>query len=323
MKVFKTFFIISLILLFSCDNNRFGVPGKPDKNISIYRFDQEFYKTGTSSDSTYLDLYANNIMEVGEPGSKMYLDFSGIFRTDPEVKQLYNDCQESFSDVSDIENQLTWAFFRLQYFLPEITVPKVYMHISGFGESIISANGILSASIDKYLGKDYPIYQSIYQPYQTLRFSREKLVADYMNGWIRSELTEEKMLEQERLLDYMVYEGKLLFLLKVILPDEKLENLIGFSSKQLQWCEANEKNIWDSILKLQHLYSTDRLVIAKYINEAPNTAFFPEDSPGRAAIWIGYQIVQSYMDKNTNITLKELMFKTKSQDILSGSTYHP
>ncbi|MCK9311297.1 MAG: DUF2268 domain-containing putative Zn-dependent protease [Bacteroidales bacterium] len=310
------------ITLLSCSEGRFDVPGKPTHPISINRFDQTFFKTGNSPDSAFLDLYANQIMEVGEPGSPMFREFDSIFRHDGQMRKIYSDCQNVFNDISPIEGKLTWAFYRLHYFFPDIPYPKVYMHLSGFGQSIVSAPNILSAGIDKYLGPDYPIYQTLYYPFQIQRMYPNKIVSDYITGWIRSEFTEESLMDQQRLLDYMIYEGKILFFVKVLLPDETMENITGFNKEQLNWCTTNEKKMWDAILKLKHLYSTDQLVISKYIGECSSTSFFPDSSPGRAIIWTGYKIVEAYMNKEQDVTIQKLL-KAKTQDILAKSLYHP
>lgn len=315
--------IILLITLVGCAGNRYEVPGKPEQNISIQRFDKTFYETGLYSDTAFLNLYANEIMEVGEPGSTMFQNFDSIFRTDKDIKKLYTDCQKTFSDVSDIEEELTWGFHRLRYFFPNIPIPRVYMHIAGYGESIVSAPGILSADIDKYLGTDYDVYKSLFSPYQTVRMYPEKLTSDYMTGWVRSELTEYKLMDNQRLLDFMIYEGKILFLIQILLPDESMENLSGFTTEQLDWVETNEKNMWNALLQLQHLYVKDVNILAKYIREAPFTAYFSQESPGRAIIWTGYKIVSAYMEKNPKVSVQDLMLKTKAQDVLKGADYHP
>ena len=310
-----------LLLLVSCNTSRFEVPGNPTQNIVIERFDKVFYEKGLSLDTTFLNFYANQIMEVGEPGSKMFKQFESIFRNDKEIEKLYNDCQRTFKDVSKIESELTWAFYRLHYFFPEIPIPKVYMHIAGFGESIVSAPNMLSASIDKYLGKDYDIYSTLFDPYQSQRMYPEKLPVDYVTGWVRSELTEDKLLKDHRLLDYMIYEGKISYLIRILMPEENLENITGLNTQQLAWCSKNERNMWETMSKLQHLNSKDTKVISKYIDEAPFTTFFPQDSPGRAATWVGYRIVESYMEKNSKVSLKDLLLKTKAEDILKRSNY--
>ena len=319
----KIFGSLLLLTLMGCVGSRYEVPGKPENNITIQRFDRTFYETGLWPDSAFLNLYANEIMEVGEPGSKMFQQFESVFRNDKDLKKLYHDCQKTFSDVSDIEEELSWGFHRMQYFFPNIPIPKVYMHIAGYGESIVSAPGILSADIDKYLGKDYDPYKSFFSPYQIVRMYPEKLTADYLTGWVRSELTEYKLMDNQRLLDFMIYEGKMLFLMKILLPDESMENLSGFTTEQLDWLSVNEKNMWGTMTQLQHLYSTDISIIAKYIREAPYTAFFSAESPGRAAVWTGYRIVSAYMEKNPKATVQSLLLKAKAQDVLKGADYRP
>jgi len=311
------------ISLLSCrQTERHEVPGTPSHRITINRFDQDFYTTGSSKDSIFLDLYANQIMEVGEPGTPMFQQFDSIFRNDKQMRQIYEDCQTAFKDVKPIEEKLTWAFHRLHYLFPDIPYPKVYMHISGFGESIVSAPGILSASIDKYLGSKYPLYETLFNPYQVERMNPDKIVSDYMTGWVRSEFTEESMVNQQRLLDYMIYEGKLLYFMKVLLPDEKMENLSGFNTEQLIWCTKNEKKLWDTIIKLQHLYNTDPLVINKYISDSPTTSIFPKEAPRRAVVWTGLRIIDKYMENKPDVTIQSL-FKTDATVILSESLYHP
>jgi len=321
MKKLLGFFI--LITLFSCKKTeRSIVPDKPAHAITIIRFDQTFFKTGSSPDSLFMDLYANQIMKVGEPGTPLFNQFDSIFRRDNQMRQIYNDCQVVFKNVSPIEDKLTLAFQRLNSYFPDIPYPKVYMHISGFGESIVSAPGILSASIDKYLGSDYELYKTLFNPYQTQRMYPEKIVADYMTGWVRSEFTEATMIKQQRLLDYMIYEGKIIYLMTLLLPDESMENITSFNKDQMDWCKKNEKNIWEAIMKLQHLYSTDPLVISKYLRESPRTTFFPAKSPGRAVVWTGFRIVEKFMNKKPDVSIQEL-FKTDAQAILSESLYHP
>jgi hypothetical protein len=311
------------LLLVGCRESRFSVPGYPSHQVSIERFDQDFQTEDPTVDSAFLYLYATSIMEVGEPGSKLYKDFYTIFHNDPDVANLYDSCETTFLDVSQLEEDLSWAFHRLTYFFPHMTIPTVYMHISGYGESIVSAPGMLSASLDKYLGANHPMYSILYEPYQYRRMVPEKLLSDYLMGWIRSEWTLERMIQKDRLLDHMIYEGKIAFLTSIVLPDEPLERVLAFTPEELAWCKANERMLWKSLLDNQMLYTTDKLNIAKFIEEGPSTAFFPDESPARAVTWLGYRIVEAYMLQNDAATPSELMDMVDAQALLSSSLYHP
>ena len=72
-----------------------------------------------------------------------------------------------------------------------------------------------------------------------------------------------------------------------------------------------------------HIFSTDLMTMNKYINDAPFTSTISQESPGRLGIWVGWQIVNEYMKKNSDISLKELIQSTDYQNILTQSEYNP
>jgi hypothetical protein len=128
---------------------------------------------------------------------------------------------------------------------------------------------------------------------------------------------------ENRLLDNIVYRGKVMYLLSVFMPNEKPEILIGYSPDQWSWCKKYEKSVWTSIIDQKHLFSTDLMLINKYMNDAPFTSTVSQESPGRLGTFIGWQIVKSYMDKNNKIGLKDLMNEADSQKLLENSGYRP
>ena len=111
--------------------------------------------------------------------------------------------------------------------------------------------------------------------------------------------------------------------MSVFMPEEKPERIIGYSAEQLKWSKTNEKQIWSTIIEQKHLFSTDLMLIRKYVNDGPFTAPISQESPGRLGTWVGLQIVESYMQKNKNVTLKDLMNENNYQKILENSEYKP
>ena len=72
------------------------------------------------------------------------------------------------------------------------------------------------------------------------------------------------------------------------------------------------------------LYSSDSDLDARFINVAPFSKFYQAsdgDSPGRIGVWIGWQIVRSYM-RNNDVTLQELI-AVSPEDIYKKSKYKP
>ena len=59
------------------------------------------------------------------------------------------------------------------------------------------------------------------------------------------------------------------------------------------------------------------------MNEGPFTAEVTQDSPGRLGLWVGWQIVKSYMHHNQDITIHDLINEGDAQKILEQSFYKP
>jgi hypothetical protein len=49
----------------------------------------------------------------------------------------------------------------------------------------------------------------------------------------------------------------------------------------------------------------------------------PRESPGKAANWIGWQIVKAYMERHPNTSFQQLLAIESPQMILDGSNYRP
>jgi uncharacterized protein YjaZ len=64
-------------------------------------------------------------------------------------------------------------------------------------------------------------------------------------------------------------------------------------------------------------------MIRKLTGEAPFTSYFSKESPGRAGVWLGFRIVESYMMKNPGIKIEEMIKNTNVQGILEKAKYSP
>jgi hypothetical protein len=316
--------VLSLLLFSACQQkDRLQVPGKPTHQIKINRFDQDFRTMSENIDTAFYNFYATNIMFMGKPGTESFEKYGQYFQTEPNYLKLYDDCQKVFPTVEPIEEKLTWAFYRLTYFFPKMTIPKVYTHISLFSYSTITTPTMLSVSLDKYLGPDYPEYKSRFVPYLRQRMYPEKIVTDYMTAWIRSEFPANKFVEKDYLLDKLIYEGKIAYLMTLILPDEPLERVLSFTPEALKWCQKNEKQKWEAFIKMHQLFSTNRTTIANYLSDSPTNFYFKEESPGRALIYFSMRVVESFMKHDKSVSVKKLMNNTDALYILQHSYYHP
>jgi hypothetical protein len=59
------------------------------------------------------------------------------------------------------ERELIKAFKYYQYHFPYKELPVIYTMISGFNQSVVTAENIIGVSLDKYLGRDYNYYHQL------------------------------------------------------------------------------------------------------------------------------------------------------------------
>ena len=129
--------------------------------------------------------------------------------------------------------------------------------------------------------------------------------------------------EAENVLAEIIHEGKLKYFEKCMLPGVSDELIFGFTPGQMKFCRNNEGQMWLYLIENDLLFKTDRFLIRKLTGEAPFTSFFTNESPGKAAVWIGFRIVESYMMTNPGVKPETLMNDTAVQQILEKAKYDP
>jgi len=299
------------------------------QNFNIIRFDTDLYKylTQNKSDSFlqdhkgFLDVFGAGILAIGNTDSAdFYLRLKDFF-SEPTLMGIYKDEQEKFADLKKINRELSNGLYVLLQNFPQIKPPKVYMHVSGFGRNVVVTDDILSLSADKYLGSDYPVYQNHFYDYQRRLMSPDRIVPDYLLGFMLANLPFSG--NEDVLLDRILYEGKLRYILSQLLPKRQEWEYVGYDKDQYKWCSQHKSQIWSTILENHHLFNSSSISTNQYLREAPHTAYLPAESPGRVGIWLGYQIISAYMKNNHRTRLKELMENTDYQELLRDSKYRP
>lgn len=108
------------------------------------------------------------------------------FFQDSVLQTMLRDVQEQYTDIEDLNEELTAAFGHLKEELPELEIPQIYTQIGSFDQSIIVGNNTLGISLDKYLGTDYPFYQEHYTDNQRCLMVRDMIVPDCLSFYLLS-----------------------------------------------------------------------------------------------------------------------------------------
>jgi len=307
-------------LFASCKRNHYKVNVSSVRaEISIKRLEQDLFTLNPTELISSVPVLKNKyggflqlfsyVINTGDINDSSFGDFLLRFCTDKQNNEVYRLAMKIYPDVNVIEDGLRDAFKHYLYYFPEKKVPGVFTCITGFNNSIITGDSVLGIGLDRYLGADCEFYPrlEIYK-YIAARMTPEYIVSDCMYGWAASEWDfTGSGYQADNALSQMIHEGKLKYFAKCMLPDETDEIVFGFSSDQLKFCRNNESQMWQYLIENDLLFKTDQFTIRKLTGEAPFTGYFTNESPGRAAVWIGFRIIESYMMKNPGVKLKDLM----------------
>jgi len=99
--------------------------------------------------------------------------------------------------------------------------------------------------------------------------------------------------------------------------------LFDYTEDEMQWCERYEADIWASMVEQKHLYNTERMVMQKYVGDSPFTYYLGQESPGRAAVYLGYRIIESYVKNNPELKLVDILKQNDAHFILREARYRP
>jgi len=333
-------FLMSLLLT-ACGRSKKVDVSNIDVNVTIERFDHDMNVMETKPiapqaafmQKKYGTFYNDFIERIIQAGSTRD---TGYFKTLREIFAAgpYNDVKHDvdsiFPNMDKQTAQLTDAFKHIKYYYPKKALPRIFAYFSGFqGAQITIGNGYFGVGLDLFLGADSRFYGSnaireVFPRYISRRFTPDHIAPRVVETMAREEMFPESD-KDKSLLSRMVYNGKILYFMDQVMPDVADTTKIGYTEKQLKWCQDFKSQVWGYFLEENLLYETDYEKIQKYLGEAPFTPGLGEknEAAPRLAVWTGWQIVKEYMDKHPEVTLQQLMADQDAQKILNESKYRP
>jgi len=335
------FLILILILILaqatvSCKRNHYRVnTSSTGVTIEIKRLEKDLFSLNPDQVipaipslkkkyGGFLQLFSL-VINTGDISDDSFGDLLLRFCSDKQNYEVYNQTEKKFDNIGFIEDGLKDAFRHYKYYFPDKNIPAVFTCITGFNNSIITGDSLLGIGLDRYLGADCPYYPrlNIFK-YQAARMTPENIVPDCMYGWAASEWDFSALkYPADNVLAEIIHNGKLKYFEKCMLPETADDIIFGFTKEQMKFCQNNEGQMWQYLVENNLLFSTDQLTIRKLTGEAPFTGYFTKESPGRAADWIGFRIVESFMTSNKGEELEEMLKSTDIQNILEKAKYSP
>lgn len=318
MKRYVLFFTLTLLVV-SCKKENpveDKVAGIPAEKVDIVRFDNIFYDAKPQDLPKVKAEFPYLFPEGNEDA--VWLDKM----KDPFLQELHKEVNKKFPDTKALSEDLSTLFQHIKYYYPQFTNPKVITIVSEDDESkVILAENKMFIPLALYLGKDNKLYEG-FDNYRKQEMEPSQILPDAVNAFSYGKIAPPK---DRSLLDIMVYFGKQLYIKDRLIPDVADEHKIGYTKQQLDWCAANEAEMWKYFVENKLLYDTDPKLPGRFVNPAPFSKFYLEidnDSPGRTGQWLGWQIVRAYMDNNKAVTLQQLL-AMDAKTIFDNSKYKP
>lgn len=303
--------------------------------IKIRRFDQDLFALDTANLEAGMQqlgqrypemfpLFATEIIHDQSNPDETPTEAIRGFLFAPEVRHLYDTVQQVYGDLRWLESDLTQMFKFYKYYFPEKPVPEVVAMVSEFVTDAFSAgDNLCGIGLDMFLGENYPAYFTIENtsPY----YIRRQLKKEYIPVRLAKALAQNvaDAPPGERLLDQMLHNGKMLYIVDCLLPAVPDSMKMGYTREQMEGSYANEAGVWARILEQNLLYSTEAKKLKKLVSPSPNAPVVFQEAPGEIGNWLGWQIVKAYVKRHPNTTMQELLNFTDSQKFLEQSKYKP
>lgn len=104
---------------------------------------------------------------------------------------------------------------------------------------------------------------------------------------------------------------------------ESFEKEMGYSEDEAEWCRKNKTSLWKTMVENGHLYATDPLVVRTYIRKDPFISIMGEKTPASIGVWMGILLIDEYMKKHPDMTIKDLLAKTDYHQMLAETDFKP
>ena len=326
--------VTAVALISGCGRNRgkVDVTGT-DARVEVERFDLELF--GINPDSTasaidrlyarygdFFDVFNVHVINIGDASSRRYASYLSMFINDPTNREVFEYTAKEFRDMEAINTRLGEGFSHYIHHYPDSLPPRVVGYVSRFNQGLLTVGNFVGVGLDQYLGADCPYYTSMGTPrYLALKKEKSRIPLDVMLAWATRLYPYNDSVDN--LLNRMIHQGQLYWFLGKMYPGAPDGALMGFTEDQMRWCRNNEEQMWTYLVENKLLFSTEPMTIRKLIQDAPHTSYYTPESPGRAAVWQGLQIVRAFEKRNGKISVAGLMAIDDYQELLRRSRYSP
>ncbi len=331
-------------LIVSCNSKKQPDTSNINVELKVIRFEKDFFEADTNNTNVSMEILRENHHNFTNDFLWRILGLEGVDTAlwSGAIKQFYHDYmpiyEETKKNNNDIESAIAdtkEALKLVKYYFPTYRLPSQFITFIGpmdafatnqtGGSGDIITTDALAAGLHLHLGSDADVYNTeqgmqLYPNYISRRFTPSYIPVNAMKNIIDDILPPVK--QGSPLIDIFIDHGKRMYVLDALLPELSDTLKLGYTASQLKGAEKNEGLIWNYFLENNLLYETDMFKTRSFTNDAPSTIEFGEGSPGFISLFIGRQIIRTYMDKYPDTDIKTLL-SMDGKKILAASKYKP
>lgn len=261
-----------------------------------------------------------DVLRLGRADQEGIEDSLRAFYNNSTLTKLRQDVALHFDDLAPYEKELKQAFSRLDGAQSSFVTPRIYTQNSAFNQSIVVGDSLIGISLDKYLGTNYPTYKKYFYENQRATMEPSRMVQECLFFYLAQQYPLSKNVKEYTLGNVMLHQGKLGWIVSQLIDCKPLD-VAACQVATKRWYTQHEAYCWN-VLRQPQLWNTADSVLCKSIMMTSDAHPYFKDAHSRGVgLWLGMQIVDSYMQHHPEVSLDSLLHTTDYQRILNESKY--
>ncbi len=319
IKKGKILFLL-IIFFYGCNSNPLDVDASHIKvKLNYINVDSTYINSNKTDRLSYHNMYKKRIgglykrayrdfISIDFSSDSAFLSSIAIYYSDPYVFKLQKEIKKMGSFNKE-KKSIHKAFQHLRYHFPNGQTPKNIVFLTSFfAHRNPVVNQDIGVSLECYLNPKLSVIKELpkkdFPQYYKNEMNRRYLVRDLIQQWIMHKYIKKN---NGVFSEKMVYWGKVLYLTRASLPYIDPSIICRYSVDDYNWATKEEEKIWKFLVDNEILFKKNDLTDRSWFNEAPFTIGLDNKSPQRLGQYMGFKMVMSFMEKNKDLPIKNLV----------------
>ena len=321
MTLKNIFLILFIILVFNrCSTNPLDVNASAvNVKIGFVNLDSilvnvknekrlEFHHTHLKKITNIYEYNLGYCIQMANASDTGFIKSLDLYLEDAYIKRLEKRIAEKFTDLSPYKSEIIEGFKHLKFHFNKGKIPENIVFVNAlFKSNSFSTEKEIGIGLESYLGEKTDVIKELPQEpfYEWIKegMNDEFLTRDAICSWVMTHYVEEV---DGNLAEQIVRWGKILYLTQAAYPQKAPSIIMRYSDVDYKWAIENEYSLWKYLVDEKLLFSINELNVKNLLKEGPFTIGLPEKGPDRLGQFLGFRMIQKYMEVN-EVTLEQLI----------------